>query len=278
MQCDIINPTTNEQFIFELTTNLTISTIKKPLQVFSFRFVVVLEVLNTCKGFFIWSITMGNRIEIKPNTKFNKLTFIKDVEPQSNKRMAEFRCDCGASTITNLNDVRRGHTTSCGCYRLSQCKKAVTTHGATTNKDETIEYIAWKAMKNRCYCKSYTGYKNYGGRGIKVCKKWLNDYPAFLKDVGKRPSKKHSLDRIDNDGDYEPCNVRWATRKVQRRNARNVQPITLDGETKLIVEWAEISKVPEESIRSRIFIMGWDVRRAIFQPVRPQKKGRSDTK
>lgn len=84
----------------------------------------------------------------------------------------------------------------------------------------TPEYRAWYNMKSRCYTAKLPAYKNYGGRGIRVCDEWLHDFPQFLKDVGKRPSPKHSLDRINVNGNYEPSNCRWVTKDIQIRNTR----------------------------------------------------------
>lgn len=198
--------------------------------------------------------------------RYNRLTFIKEESPKSNHRRGLFRCDCGKETIIGIYDVTYGHTSSCGCYRIENQKQSATTHGATRDRNNPPEYRAWKAMKARCYDKNNISYQNYGGRGIVVCEKWLNDYSAFLADVGEKPTPQHTIDRIEVNGNYEPSNVRWATKIEQMRNTRLVHPVTINGVTKLICEWAEISKVPEESISSRLR-SGWDVERAVFCPI-----------
>lgn len=117
--------------------------------------------------------------------------------------------------------------------------------GAGTPSDKkparkpTPEYMAWSAMLHRCSNPNSPFWKDYGGRGISVCAEW-RDYERFLKDVGKKPSPHHSLDRIDNNGDYSPGNVRWATWKQQIRNRRNTKFITVDGVTRSLPEWCEI--------------------------------------
>lgn len=112
------------------------------------------------------------------------------------------------------------------------------THGHKCNGKMTPEYNAWQAMKNRCLNPNVPAYKNYGGRGIKVCNRWIDSFVNFLSDVGPRP-KGMDLDRINNDGNYEPQNVRWASRKTNIRNTRANRLITINGITKCAAQWAE---------------------------------------
>jgi hypothetical protein len=209
---------------------------------------------------------MTRRIEVYTGDKIGRLTFIGDAPTKSNRRHCIFLCDCGNTTISALYDVRNGHTRSCGCYHNEIRRKIRLTHGATADRKSTPEYRAWKAMKGRCFDPNNISYKNYGARGVTVCDQWLNDYPAFLKEIGRRPSKNHSVDRINNNGNYEPGNVRWATRKEQRRNSDRIHPVTINGITKIICDWAAVSGVPEESISARIR-HGWEYERAVFYPV-----------
>lgn len=210
---------------------------------------------------------MGNRIEIEPNQRFGRLSFIQDEPIKANHRMGLFRCDCGNITKAPVHDVRRGHTISCGCYRIEKQMASVITHGATVGRQNPPEYIAWKAMKQRCYDKKSINYMNYGGRGITVCDRWLHDYSAFLADVGMKPTPVHSLDRIENNGNYESGNCKWSTRAEQRRNNRQgVHPVTINGITRIICDWAKISGVPEETISARLR-HGWDPERAVCCPL-----------
>lgn len=123
-------------------------------------------------------------------------------------------------------------------------------HGDTTGV-WTKEYRAWAGMVTRCHNPNGTGYQRYGGRGVSVCDRWRNSYSDFLEDIGRAPSPAHSLDRIDNDGDYEPSNVRWATRKEQANNCSVNARIEINGETLTMAQWAERSGLPYSCIRSR---------------------------
>ena len=130
------------------------------------------------------------------------------------------KCTCGVVSNVGGSVLRMGESTSCGCYKqevsASHMKLVATKHG----KWGTPNYYRWMSMKLRCYCPTHPAYKNYGGRGIRVCQRWLDSYAMFETDIGPRPTPKHSLDRINNEGDYEPNNVRWATHKEQANNRR----------------------------------------------------------
>ena len=126
-------------------------------------------------------------------------------------------------------------------------------------------YMRWAQMRARCNNPSNANYAYYGGRGIRVCKRW-NDFKLFLKDMGNPPSKCHSLDRIDQNGDYEPNNVIWATPRKQAQNTRRNRLITIDGVTKCFSQWARESKLPISTISTRYYTYGWPVKQALTQP------------
>ncbi len=125
-------------------------------------------------------------------------------------------CDCGNKCVTTVTKLKSGHTSSCGCLQKELISIRAKTHGCST----LPEYKAWKGMKTRCYNTNRKSYKDYGGRGIKVCDRWLESFENFYEDMGEKPTQKHSLDRVDNDGNYEPGNCRWATIKEQMYNRR----------------------------------------------------------
>jgi hypothetical protein len=120
-------------------------------------------------------------------------------------------------------------------------------------------------MKQRCYAPSHVSYPHYGGRGIRVCERWLKSFKNFLADMGPKPGHEYSLDRIDNDGNYEPGNVRWATRIEQCRNKRANRLLSHDGRTKTLAEWAEVTGVKAVTLSSRIRD-GWSVGAALSTP------------
>lgn len=126
------------------------------------------------------------------------------------------RCECGTEKEVNIKNLKSGISTSCGCRRSKQLSERNYKHGQRFSK----EWRSWQAMKNRCYNTNFVGYTNYGGRDITVCDQWLHNFQTFLNDVGTAQSNE-TLDRIDVNGNYEPSNVRWATRKQQAQNKRN---------------------------------------------------------
>lgn len=163
------------------------------------------------------------------------------------------RCQCGRERAVTSNNLRGGRSLGCG---HKGCRPMYCKHGLQTDGKQTPEYKIWAAMKGRCTNPADTEYNNYGGRGIKVCARWANDAGAFVADMGLRPSPKHSLDREDNDGDYEPSNCRWATVAEQANNRRSNVRLTLNGRTQTIAQWCRELGLKSSLVESRI-ARGW---------------------
>lgn len=127
------------------------------------------------------------------------------------------RCDCGKETLARGDCLKSGKTRSCGCLRDDIQKKKKTTHGLCRSRLARI----WYGMKKRCLCPTSSVYKNYGGRGIAICEEWRNSFPAFYEWAMANGYRNDlSIDRVNNDGNYEPSNCRWATAKEQNNNRR----------------------------------------------------------
>lgn len=179
-----------------------------------------------------------NNIE---NQKFGRLTAIRfDDGSVGNKPKWVCLCDCGNEKSILYYNLLKGNTISCGCAHTDMMKAKFTKHGERVGRKMSVEYSAWHRMKQRCYDETHKDYPKWGGRGIKVCGRWLESFDNFLLDVGRRPSSNHSLDRYpNNDGNYEPGNFRWATKKEQAVNRRSTKWYEYNGEKKMLKDWAE---------------------------------------
>lgn len=187
-------------------------------------------------------------------------------------------CECGEVVIVNGACLRLNETRSCGCllaeFNTVWMKELSTTHGMTG----TPEHRSWLAMIARCCDPHAKTFNNYGGRGITVYKGWTGDtgFIAFLAYIGPRPSEEYSIDRYpNNDGNYEPGNVRWATSKDQNRNKRNNRLLTCDGITMCVSAWAERLKCSALTLMGRLNL-GWPDERVIKEPIRAKSNGRSN--
>lgn len=137
-----------------------------------------------------------------------------------NRRAWRCVCDCGASAVVRTDDLRRSQQTSCGCRKTQLTVERSRKHGHAQRGKRAPEYTVWAGMLSRCTNPNCDRWEHYGGRGIMVCERWATSFAAFLEDMGPRPTRGHSIDRVNVNGNYEPSNCRWATSKEQRANRR----------------------------------------------------------
>lgn len=163
--------------------------------------------------------------------KFGRLTVLRFAGRKSKQSYWFCRCECGTEFATYIGNVVRGLTRSCGCLHSEHSSAAATTHGETRQLSKTPEYACWVQIKTRCFNQNYVEFHLYGGRGITMCDRWRDSFENFLADMGRRPSRKHSIDREDVNGHYEPGNCRWATSSDQAKNRRH-SPRARDAEGK----------------------------------------------
>jgi len=213
---------------------------------------------------------MGKIIDLT-GKRFGKLTVIKriksSIEPSGRKRVRWLcKCDCGNITYSSGDNLRENKSLSCGCERKNTLKEIRTTHSMTG----TRIYNIWGHMIQRCNNPKNKHYKEYGERGINICSKWLN-FQNFYKDMGKSykehckkyGEKDTTIDRVSVNGNYEPSNCRWATRKTQSNNTRANHFITYNNETLTMAQMAEKYNLPKGTLSSRLNRDKMDIKRAL---------------
>lgn len=211
--------------------------------------------------------------------RYGRLTVRELHSRRGNKKLFLCVCDCGNERVVQDSNLRNGHTTSCGCRHAEVRKMTHRTHGLTG----TDEYTILVNIRQRCLNPANPAYPRYGGRGITLCDRWrygdgiVEGFQCFFEDVGPRPSPAHSIDRIDNDGNYEPGNVRWATNSEQMKNRRpmprNGTRHELDGRLWTVREIAKERGIPPSRIYGRMGD-GWSFADAVNTP--PDVRFRND--
>lgn len=188
---------------------------------------------------------------IVPGQRFGYLVTIgQTIKVGSRARLAWVcKCDCGLRSVVLVENLRRGGSTSCGCS------------GRKFNATDLPEYAVWSAMKCRCKNPRDRRFKDYGGRGIRVCRRW-ESFENFIADMGRRPSPDHTLERVRNNCGYSPSNCCWAKRKQQQRNMRRNRIILFRGKKKTLVEWSEYLGIRPNTIACRLS-RGWSIERAL---------------
>lgn len=200
---------------------------------------------------------------VSPGQKFNLLTILCEApkRPGNANRRVSALCDCGNAGTFVLSEVVHGQTKSCGCLA-----RGPVTHGHTVRKKMSPEYNSWASMLTRCRNKNCEAYASYGARGIRVVDAWL-DFEQFLSDMGPRPPGT-SLERRDNDGNYEPGNCRWGSRVDQSNNRRTSSHYEHDGKCMTLAQWAAKANVPYNTLHARVVRFKWDFGRALSEPPR----------
>lgn len=207
--------------------------------------------------------------------KFGKLTVLEysgdHVTPSGQrKRLWRCRCDCGGEITAHGSSLKSGNTVSCWCVRRESASKiSVRKHGDCSDGKMTVEYRTWQAMLSRIKNPRNCNFKHYGARGIKVCERW-HDFALFLDDMGRRPVGG-SIERINNDGNYEPVNCRWATNVEQNNNTRGNRHLDHLGKRMTVAEWSFQTGISHGTIMQRLR-MGWSAEKTLSQPVRSKSR------
>lgn len=204
--------------------------------------------------------------------KYGRLTVISFHSREKSYTKWLCKCECGNQTITAMNYLRTGKTKSCGC--ICKEKPNAFVHGFSNNRF----YRNWLSMKARCYNSKTSNFYLYGGRGIKISDRWLkfenfkdDMYKSYLEHIEQFGKNNTSIDRIDNNGNYELNNCKWTTNKEQGRNKRNNHLLTFKGETLPLSQWAEKINISSKVLRTRILRDKWSTERAITTPIKIQK-------
>jgi len=172
------------------------------------------------------------------------------------------KCQCGQESVVMQSHLKTGKSLSCGCLQREKTTKWKTANGEPLRSERKI----WTGIIKRCTDPSNISFKNYGGRGIKICDEWKNDFIAFANYIGKKPSPKHEIDRINNNGNYEPGNIQWSTRSRNSRNRRSNLLFTIMGTTKTLADWVDIFSITKYTLVYKRINMGWTIEKALTKP------------
>ncbi len=212
-------------------------------------------------------IPISSRTKDKTGHRIGRLVVLGPIGRRTRGRIMWLcLCDCGNTSVLETGSITKGKIKSCGCLMRELAVKRNTKHGLRNTKI----YRVWRGIKDRCLNSDNSTYqKYYGVRGISICDEWRDSFECFrdhVMELSHYGEDGYSIDRIDNDGDYEPGNVQWATRVEQGRNRRSNRLLTFDGRTQCVAEWAEELGISRYTIYGRLK-SGWTVERALREPV-----------
>ena len=201
--------------------------------------------------------------------RFGELVVIERATTAKGRQTRWFcRCDCGKETIVYAGNLTRGSTKSCGCTRAKKAGQKLATHRET----KTRLYQIWYNMITRCYNPNSSHYEHYGARGITVCDNWrkYENFRSWALDSGYQDDL--TIERIEVNGNYEPSNCKWATRKQQANNKRTSRYIEFNGERRTVAEWADSMGMDKRVLWDRLFVQNWSVERALTTPLRIRRR------
>jgi hypothetical protein len=211
------------------------------------------------------SIAITARVKDLTGLTFGRLTVVWFAGiDQAGKATWNCLCECGSTVVARSNNLTTGNTNSCGCVHREELTRRNTTHG----RNRSPEHTAWLRLLGRCFNPNNKCYNRYGGRGITVCDRWRSSFANFLSDMGPKPAgHRISVERLNNDGNYEPGNCVWATQAQQTRNTCRTHNITFGDRTMCLTDWATERGLSEHTIRWRLK-RGWSIELALMTPPR----------
>lgn len=200
--------------------------------------------------------------------RFGRLLVLKRSGSENGNSIWACKCDCDNEKIVLGYSLKSGNTRSCGCFK----KEFASEYPKKHNMSNTSEYISWTHMLARCRNKNNHAYSRYGGRGIEVCEGWLKSFESFYKDMGAKPSGEYSLERMNNNGNYESSNCRWATYTEQANNTRASVYVSFKDERLTVTQWERKLKINKGTLWNRLFVLKWSIDKAILTPVISKRK------
>lgn len=201
--------------------------------------------------------------------KFTQLTALRRASSEYHEACWVCLCECGREVVVPGSSLRKGKRQR--CYNSSHGIKPGRKPLGMRQDVYKLTYHSWTNMRERCLNPNHHRYKRYGGRGILICERW-NDFNMFLADMGERPTIKHSIERNDSDGNYEPTNCRWATNKEQSRNTTRTIYAEYQGKRWKLIELCESLGIPYSNVLGRYRALGWPIEKALFEPIKGYKK------